>query len=658
MKKGIVRILNLGYLAACAVSIWAICTQPIFKTAVNLDMTSDELGTVLAPLFLNNTDSGSDSKSTSRVVASRDAETKKQVTDYITAQRIADAFKDPQHPENDGIHLTVEISVPAKYAFDLSNTQIINELVVENIDSVLTNTCEALATPLTNFVFSIAQEFAIDALTASLDAQIKNALGSDASISDQEVQDIYDNVYAALSSNDGSIPLESLTNIIIHGNGDGDTSALTVLNDHSAFEYVECDPKPTEEQYNANPTEYFVLNAEEKYVNPEAYNEEATYYTYVYKLCDPQPSVEAFNRTPAKYFVLVDGKYINNETYSESATYYERKKAKEYTQEDLDRVDIEAQMEDALKNVPGLVENEYTEATDLDKDTYNATLKSTKYYLYDGVSYAPAAYGEHLSELYDEDHNRVLPNPLESEFNKTLESNTYYVFDGNDYLKATNVFADGTVYYTSQATVKDIDTALVALLNEYLLKKGDGESSGDGNKAIKRDSSSGSLTNAKSKNEVNAALKEFAYKYIPLERVTAVNDSAGKLVPFVLLTIVLVVGFPWALLALVTFIRTLRRDKVWTKPWIVIVLAAPQVLFGLILTYGLKYGLALAAKSLEIIQKVLDVGVTAELQTICLVPSFVYFIVVAYSIIYAFFAHGAKVQYKLKKRAMRRRRQY
>ena len=249
----------------------------------------------------------------------------------------------------------------------------------------------------------------------------------------------------------------------------------------------------------------------------------------------------------------------------------------------------------------------------------------------------------------------LLPNP--PDFNENLKSNTYYVLNGDNYEEAVNVFNAEATYYTSQAIVKDIDTALVALINQYLLNKGESSEGGEENRAVVRGIRE-QLTNAKSKEELNAALKEFAYKFIPRDAITAANDSAGKYVPFVLLGIVVLVAFPWALLALVTLIRTFRKYKVWTKPGIVIILAFPQLLFGLVLTYGLKYGLPIAAKAVEIIQKVLDAGATADLQTLCLVPSFVYLAVFAYSIFYIFFAHNAKVEYKLRKRAMMARRYY
>jgi len=654
MGKGIVKFLNLGYLAACAVSIWAICTKPIFKASVKLDMTPEKLGEILQPLFASETSSGSESRASA-------VRGDKQITDYITVERIANSFVNEEEPEKSGLHLSMDVTVAAKYAFDLKNLNVINELVTNNIDNLLDTACDVLSGPLTNFVMSITREFAIDALTTSLDQQVKNALGGDSSITTQEVEDIYNNVYAALSSNEGSIPLSNLTDVIIHGNDETDTSALSILNDHAPYDYQECDPQPSEEVYNANPSEYFVKNAEEKYVNPESYDSEATYYTYIYVVCDPQPSAEAFAKNPAKYFVLdsVTASYKNTESYSATAEYYERKKAREYTQEDLDRVDIEGQMEAALKDVPGLVENTYTLAEGLDAETYNATLRSVKYYLHQDALYTPAAYGENEMELWVKDGDDftkvLLPNP--PDFNETLKSNTYYVLNGENYEEAVNVFNAEATYYTSQAIVKDIDTALAALINQYLLNKGESSGEGEESRAVVRGIRE-QLTNSKSKEELNAALKEFAYKYIPRDAITAANDSAGKYVPYVLLGIVVLVAFPWALLALVTLIRTFRKYKVWTKPGIVIILAFPQLLFGLVLTYGLKYGLPLAAKAVDIIQKVLDAGATADLRTLCLAPSFVYLAVFAYSIFYVFFAHNAKVEYKLRKRAMMARRYY
>lgn len=658
MGKGIIRFLNLGYLAACAVSIWAVCTKPIIRTTVNLDMTPEKLGEVLQPLFVNATGSSTDSES--RAFITRDA-TEKSILDYITAERIADSFRS-EDPKKNGLHLSVPISIAAKYAFDLKNLNVINEVVVANIDTVLNQTCETLSTPLTTFVFSITKEFAIDALETSINEQIKNAVGDDSSpITPEEVEDIYNNVYEALSTNEGSIPLTDLTDVIINGKDGEGTSALSILNKFTRYVYEECNPQPTEEDFNANPGKYFIKDTvSDKYVVAETYESTATYYVYSYVECDPQPTEEEFNANPGKFYTYDSAteEFVLAETYSSEATYYRNDKP--YTQEDLDRIDIETQMEEALKSVPGLVDNETKKAEGLDEETFNATLKSNKYYISSDGKYVKAAYNEASMQLFIETSEGYQPvESIPEDFNDTLESTKYYIMVDGELQKATH-YDPNVEYYTSEATVKDIDSALVALINQYLLQK-DPNSSQNGeseeSRAIKREST-GPLTNTKSKEELNAALKEFAYKYIPLDKISSVNDSAGKYVPIALLAIVGLVAFPWVLLALVTLIRTLRRDKVWTKPWIVIVLAFPQLIFGLVLTYGLKYGLPYAAKFVEILQKVLDAGVSANISTLCLIPSFVYLGVIAYSIVYMFFAHGAKVQYKLRRRHRRERYDY
>jgi len=639
MGRTIVRILNLGYLAAAAVSIWSVCTKPIFRTKVSIDMTPEKLGEVLEPLF-----EGA-SKSTVRAPITKDSE--KSITDYITVERIADAFRDDD-PKKNGFHLSVPITVDAKYAFDLQNKKVIDAVITQNVKAIIKSSCETLADPLAKFVFSITEEFALDALETAINAQINNAIQDGAPITSQEVKDIYNNVYEALKDNDGSIPLSDLTDVIIHGKDGEGTSALSILNKYTRYVYVVCSPQPTEEEFNANPTEYFIHPDTGRYENTETYDPSATYYTYNYIACDPAPTAEEFAAEPTKYFVYdsEQGKYVNTESFDSSASYFVRED-KPYTEEDLDRIDIEGQMESALKEVPGLVENVFKEAGDVEEAVFTATLKSDKYYISDGTTYVPAAVNEGLETLYVKEGDTFVLAPAGvTDFTSTLVSNKYYVLDGEEYVAARYPYSAETTYYISEASINDIDTALVALINGYLLKKGEED---PGSKAALRTRAQG-LTNAKSKEELTAALTEFAMKYIPLEKVVSVEDSYGKYVPLALLGIVSLVAFPWALLALVTFIRTLRKKKCWTKPWVVIVLAFPQIFFGLFLTYGAKYGLEVAAGRVEIIKKLLDSGLSLELSTLCLIPSFVYLAVFVYSIFYAFFAHGVKVQYKLEKR--------
>jgi len=649
MGKGLVRFLNLGYLAACAVSIWAICTKPVFSTSIKLDMTPQKLGETLEPLFVD----AAESKPVEEKSLVRGTRADKKITDLITVDRIAEAFTNKEDPKKNGVHIELPITVEAKYAFNLNDKEVLNKLVVANIETILDNTCDFLAEPLANFVFSITKEFAVDALETSINTQIKNATGEDSPITTEEVEELYDNIYEALSNNEGSIPLSDLTDVIINGKDGEGTSALSILNKFTRYMYEKCEPQPTEEQYNANPDIFFIHDdVADKYVHPESYSSELTFYTYSYVECDPQPTKEEFEAESDKFFIYdsENDEFINPTKYDNTATYYRRDNP--YTQEDLDRINIEEKMEDALSTVPGLVDNEYTavDPSEMTKERFESTLRSTKYYISKDGKYLPASLGENTKPLFVEKDGEYVAAPSNpSDFDSTLASNTFYVLVGEEYVVATT-YSASTQYYVCIATVKDVDSALVALINEYLLNK-------DVTKQAPLRSSRVQVLNAKSRDELKAALKEFAFKYIPMNQITSVSNSYGKYVPIVLLGLMILVGFPWALLALVTLIRTLRRDKVWTKPWIVLVLAFPQLIFGIFLTYGLKYGLPLAGKMFDIIQKMLDVGLSAEISTLCLIPSFVYLAVFVYSIIYAFAAHGAKVEYKFQ-RMLRRSRYY
>ena len=644
MGRTLVKILNIGYLAAAAVSIWSLTNHPIFQTSVDVDMTPTKLGELLEPLFKESIKSSPRTRDSSSE--------KKEITDYITAESIADAFVDPDHPEKSGFHLSIPLKIDSKYAFQLKNPNVIKETVVDNVYTIVGNSCDTLSAPLTRFVFHITEQFALTALEQAIQAQIDTAIADGSKVDPVVVKEIYENVYTALKDNEDSIPISDLTDIIINGK-DGGASALSILNEYVRYKYQ--DVTITEEEWASNKTEYFVYLGSGRYENTETYDSSAQYKTYIYESCDPALKKEDFDANPTKYFVFdsESNKYINTTEFDEKAEYFARKEDP-YTEEDLNRIDIEGKMEEALNEVPGLVETKFVEVPKdkIDVNIFNKSLKSNKYFITNGAGvFDYATFEDSAKTLYvkgvDEEGVETYIKVTEAitDFNDTLVSSSFFIKVEEDYVAAKYPFSDSTTYYASQASINDIDTALLALLNQYLLKK---EGGSDG-KAITR---AEPLLSAKSQDEIKAALQEFIMtKFIPMDKIEEFSNRYGKMAPYILLIIVLLVAFPWALFALVTLIRTFRKYKCWTKPWIVIVLAFPQLFFGFILTYGAKYALDIAGDKVELIRKLLDSGMTVNISTLCLVPSFVYLAVFAYTFIYIICAHGVKRQYKFRKRA-------
>ena len=157
-----------------------------------------------------------------------------------------------------------------------------------------------------------------------------------------------------------------------------------------------------------------------------------------------------------------------------------------------------------------------------------------------------------------------------------------------------------------------------------------------------------------SQEELEEALKEYIYKMLPLDNIYKVTEQADQYSTYVALGLIGLCVFPWALFALVTFIRTLRRKKCWTKPWIVFFFAFFQLIFGLVLTYGLKYALPIVKEHVPQVAEYIDqLGLSVGMKFGVLIPSFIYAGMIVLTIPYIIIAHRLKVEYKLEKRALK-----
>ena len=87
---------------------------------------------------------------------------------------------------------------------------------------------------------------------------------------------------------------------------------------------------------------------------------------------------------------------------------------------------------------------------------------------------------------------------------------------------------------------------------------------------------------------------------------------------------------------------------------IVLFWAAPQLIFGIGLTYGSKYILPFLATKFEKVAEYVN-SFSFDVRTGCLIPSFVYLGVLAMTIVYWIIRRPIKIQYKMEKYARKRR---
>lgn len=140
---------------------------------------------------------------------------------------------------------------------------------------------------------------------------------------------------------------------------------------------------------------------------------------------------------------------------------------------------------------------------------------------------------------------------------------------------------------------------------------------------------------------------------IPVDMLTL-----GGLMGYVLLGVLAFFALPWAILVLVSLIRTLRPKKCWTKVWYVFLLGFLQLVLGVVITKGVTIAMGIPQVT-ELLGNVTGsipyIGPMIPTAEILIKfstywPSLIYVAMIPFTIIYAIFAHGPKKEFKQWKR--------
>lgn len=154
---------------------------------------------------------------------------------------------------------------------------------------------------------------------------------------------------------------------------------------------------------------------------------------------------------------------------------------------------------------------------------------------------------------------------------------------------------------------------------------------------------------------------------IPLDSIEGINlDEMLSFIPratfMIYIAITALAALPWILFALFTLGRTLRKRKIWAKPWFIFFICFLELILGAGLFFALKYGISLAMPLLPagLIPEPFDAlvaGVSISFEMHCLWASFVYLAMIPFTIVYIVIAHPVKKdfkQYKKDKKAAKR----
>ena len=596
-RSGIlVKLFNLVYIAACGISIYALCTRPIINANVHIHFEKEKIGTILSKAFGGYSEN---SESTESRLVYRETR-KKEIKDFITKEKVETYFPN-------GYDVDIPFQVTAKQAFNINNKQLVDDIIQLNLTKIVDNVYKSLDKPINNLFKTIVQEFAKDTLSEQINAQIAEYFPDGAPATDEEVQTILDNVYSLLD-NDEPVTINQLAETILHGK-DGDNSGVLEIINARGSKYVAWDPQPTEEEVTADLSaaegegQYFVRIIGYKH-NTAEYKESTVYYTQVsadvFEACSPQPTAEQVeeDRTAeesAQVYFIEYASYKHNENpYDSTVTYY---KATPYTSEDIDEDKIASMMTDSLEDVDGLVSR--------------------------------------IPHICD-------PQPTQEEVEADIakenqSDRVYYVLDANGDAVLPTEYSASETYYTVEKVVNDIDTAMAALIDSFL------NGGGNQNRGVTRtDEAVEASSEPKS---ISENIRDYLYKMIP-QNVSSKIGVVGEKAPFILLALIALFALPWAWFALVTLIRTIRPSKFWTRPMIVLFWGFPQLIFGIGLTYGTNYIFSGLARRINAISEYAN-SFNFNLRTGCLIPSFVYLGVAAMTLVYWVIRRPIKVQHKL-----------
>ena len=596
MRKLFVRILNLFYIAAAAVAVYALCTRPIFKASINVHFSKERMGIILSKAFGNDGSGGDESES--RLAYRVASDTMHQ---YTTKENIESYFPN-------GYDVQIPVEIPVKSAFNLKNTQLLDDLIQSNLYKIVDNVIVSIDKPLHSLFRDIVEGYALDTLREEINKQIQEKFPGGAEATDDEIQGVFDDVYALMGEGE-AVTVDDLATVILHGS-DGESGVLDIINKRG-HKYVLWDPQPTEEEVNTDKDleegfKYFVEYLVYSH-NTAAYNSENAYFNKVgddYVLCDPQPTEEqvtediSAEESSWTYFVAKKAYKHNTEPYDSSVSYYDEQP---YTSEDVNEQKITDEMIKSLEGVDGLV------------------VKTP-------VLCDPQPTEEQVTEdLAKEEKDRI-----------------YYILDGEGNPVLPSEYNSSDTYYTVTKTVNDVETAMSVLI-EGFLNGSSGQSRAVTRAEEAKSTEDDALTNA---------VREYLYKMIP-QNVSSRMGTIGSKAPYIFLALVALFALPWVWFAFVTLLRTFRRNKCWTRLGIVIWGALLQVLLGLALTYGTKYIWPSIASRVDALKEYAN-SINWDIRTGCLIPSFVWLGFVVTAIPYWQIRRPLKRRAKLIKRAERR----
>ena len=254
-------------------------------------------------------------------------------------------------------------------------------------------------------------------------------------------------------------------------------------------------------------------------------------------------------------------------------------------------------------------------------------------------------------------YHAIDPRPTEQQVKDAAASEkepNYYLKDGDNYVRVAEfnqaIYDNpSTVYYKQELKVNDIDKAL-ALMIASLNSSSSGSSEGDAaNSGARRSVERSNITTSTSKEELRDAIADYAYSAFRLDMIDSFTAKYANFLPFVLLAVLILFALPWLGLFISSLVGIFRKDKFWVKPGLFLFITWPQVVLGIILTYGWKYINPLLIAKIPAAAEYLQLF-TIDVRTGCLIPAFVFCAFAVMAIPYLIIVRPFKRARKLKRK--------
>lgn len=322
MRKLLVKIFNLVYIAAAVFAILSLCFEPLFKLSLDINIKNSDL---VALVEKQNTDKG--------MIKREESSSNENFNVVEIVREIGDI--ETEEP------LVVEI--PAKVYFDFKNQEIIKNVIDENIEKLTLQLSKLLGPKMKTAIRTIAMGKAKNILSDQISLQIANYYkgeGTAPLAKEEDVNQIVENVYNLFNSSEETTT-EALTAEIM-----------------GKRNYYVADPQPTSlEDLKADAYYYKVGDGtDEQYIRDRGEGdsfEDRTYYmvefdTGVCSILKDLEGTEGFEKID---YDNIDSSSINNA------------------------------MIGSLESMPGLTSTRYTLVADMTPEKFDA--KAEDYYILD-----------------------------------------------------------------------------------------------------------------------------------------------------------------------------------------------------------------------------------------------------------------------------------